>query len=65
VFRSVRGLADWHASFQTAAAEQTTSGTKYYGMSDEDMLQCQLSLDPAVQKKDRVQVLQRKTRPTP
>ncbi len=65
VFRSVRGLADWQASFQAAVAEQTSAGTKYHGLSDADMLQCQLALDPVAQKKDRIQVLQSKTRPSP
>jgi hypothetical protein len=58
VFRCVKGLADWRQSFQRAALEQTAAGTKYYGLGDADMLQCQLALDSSQQKQDRIRVLQ-------
>lgn len=65
IFLSVRGLTDWQRSFQSAAIERTAAGTKYHGLSDADMLQCQLALDPGMQKKDRIQVLQTKLKPAP
>jgi hypothetical protein len=64
VFRSVKGLADWRQSFPRAAHEQTAAGTKYHGLGDADMLQCQLVLDPAQQKQDRIRVLQTALGPT-
>jgi hypothetical protein len=63
--RTVPGLGGWQSSFQTAIAEATSSGIRYYGISDEDMLRCQLALDAALQKTSRMQVLQSKLRGTP
>lgn len=65
VFRSVRGLADWAISRQSAVAEQTGVGTSYYGLSDADMLQCQLSLDAGLQKSDRIATLRAKLKANP
>jgi hypothetical protein len=65
IFRAVPGLGGWQTSFQTAIAEATSSGIRYYGISDEDMLRCQLVLDAALQKTSRMQVLQSKLRGTP
>jgi hypothetical protein len=58
VFRSVKGLPVWQLSYQNAVSEQTAQGTSYHGLSDADMLQCQLALDPAHQKLDRIRTLQ-------
>lgn len=63
IFRSVRGLSDWSASRQTARLEATGSGVVYYGLSDEDMLRCQLALDPPSQKTSRIQSLRAKLNP--
>jgi hypothetical protein len=65
VFRAVPGMSDWQAASQRGIAEQTSTGVAYRGLSDEDMLQCQLALDPAVQKQSRVQYLQSKLRSSP
>jgi hypothetical protein len=58
VFRTVRGLGDWHDARQRALAERTAGGVPYLGLSDGDMLQCQRALDPADQKQDRIKALQ-------
>ena len=60
VFRSVKGLGDWSASFAAAISETTRVGTPYFGLSDKDMLQCQLVLDEPQKKLDRIQVLSEK-----
>lgn len=57
IFRSVVGLDDWQSSGQHAVAEVTALGTNYLGLSDEDMLRCQLALSVAEQKQDRIRVL--------
>ena len=60
IFRQVQGLADWSQARSNARTESTTTGVNYYGISDEDMLQCQLALDPAAQKSSRIQMLSTK-----
>jgi hypothetical protein len=65
IFRHVHGLGDWQSSSQRAVAESTASGTTYRGLSDSDMLQCQLSLDASLQKTSRIQKLQSRLKNTP
>lgn len=65
VFRSVQGLPDWPIAAARAALERTQGGVSYHGLSDEDMLQCQLALDPALRKSTRVQYLENKLKGTP
>jgi hypothetical protein len=65
IFRSMKGQGAWQASFQRAIAESTASGISYYGLSDEDMLQCQLALDVSEQKPSRIQALQNRLRSGP
>ncbi len=57
IFRSVAGLDHWETCSQRATAETTSSGTAYLGLSDEDMLQCQLALPEGEQKYDRIRAL--------
>ncbi len=59
IFRSVPGLGDWLESNEIAISAQTSSGIRYKGISDADMLKCQLALDPGQQKAERIKVLQR------
>ena len=59
IFRHVRGLEEWSASFKNALSGQTAEGTVYHGLSDADMLACQLCLDPESQKVDRIRELQK------
>lgn len=57
IFRFVRGLSDWQVARQAASSERTVLGTPYWGISDHDMLQCQLALDVGLQRLDRIKVL--------
>jgi hypothetical protein len=57
IFRSVNGLNNWAACWERATEESTSAGVPYRGLSDEDMLQCQLALPAAEQKLERVRVL--------
>jgi hypothetical protein len=57
LFRSVQGMPDWSIARQRAIAEKTSTGVDYYGISDEDMLTCQLALDASLQKSTRIQKL--------
>lgn len=59
IFRSVEGLASWRQSQAAAVAARTQQGTPYFGLSDEDMLKCQLALDESARKQDRVRYLQK------
>ncbi len=59
IFRSVTGLPDWAASRGRASRDRTASGTPYWGLSDEDMLRCQLALEPPYQKSQRIATLER------
>ena len=68
IFRSVAGLDPWNSCWHRAVAESTSSGTAYHGLSDEDMLQCQLALSEGEQKYERIRALRdaiaRRPRPT-
>jgi hypothetical protein len=59
IFRAVTGLASWRDSFAASVSGRTAGGTDYRGLSDEDMLKCQLSLDPEDQKIDRIRDLKK------
>ncbi len=59
VFLSVAGLPSWQQSFTTSVSGQTAAGTVYRGLSDADMLACQLSLDPEDRKNDRIRDLKK------
>lgn len=60
IFRTVKGLGDWEASFANAMAGGTAAGTEFYGLGDQDMLRCQLVLNAGEQKLDRIAFLKRK-----
>ena len=57
IFRAVRGLPDRHAAAQRAISSETAAGARYRGLSDEDMLACQLALDEHERKPERVRFL--------
>jgi hypothetical protein len=59
VFRSVTGLADWSASRAGARQEVTATGTSYWGLSDDDMLQCQYALEMPYRRLQRIEALER------
>lgn len=57
IFRAVTGLGDWKSSASRSILEKTNAGTQYRGLSDEDMLACQLALEPGQRKMERVRFL--------
>ncbi len=57
IMRAVEGLDNWQESWQRSADEKTASGTSYRGLSDSDMLKCQLALAESQQKHERVRIL--------
>ena len=65
VFRAVSGLGDWAVCAAHGVAERTAAGTKYRGLSDEDMLRCQEAIVEDEQKPERIrrlrQALKKKT----
>jgi len=63
VFRSVQGLSDWDKAFAVSVSGTTASGTVYAGLSDADMLECQLSLPLESRKDDRIKELQKAMAP--
>ena len=63
IFRSVQGLSDWATVFAVSVSGTTASGTAYTGLSDADMLTCQLSIPLESRKNDRVQELQKAMTP--
>jgi hypothetical protein len=62
IFRTVRGLKSWRASNRSAVAGRTAVGTFFRGLSDADMLKCQLSLPPGFRKNDRIRDLRKTMR---
>jgi hypothetical protein len=59
IFRRVQGLADWSAAFSSAVSGSTAEGTAYLGLSDSDMLTCQLSIPEEYRKIDRIHELRK------
>lgn len=64
IFRSVQGLMSWRESRRQAVSSRTQQGTNYFGLSDDDMLKCQLALDQGIRKQDRVRYLENVLRNT-
>ena len=58
VFRSVAGLSSWTTCRGRAVEGKTTSGTAFLGLSDADMLACQLALPEGQRNEARVRYLQ-------
>jgi hypothetical protein len=63
IMRAVEGMADWQASWQKSVLEQTKVGTPYHGLSDADMLQCQMALAENERKSERVEILRNLLQP--
>ncbi len=57
IMRSVNGLDAWQESWQKSLEEKTAAGTHYRGLSDNDMLKCQLALSKPQQKHERIRFL--------
>ena len=59
VFRSVKGLGTWDESCANSAARSTKGGIPYRGLSDGDMLQCQIALPEGSRHEDRIRILKK------
>jgi hypothetical protein len=62
VFRKVAGLDTWRKSQAEAIPGETAAGVTYQGISDKDMLRCQLALDRGLQKRQRIEALEESLR---
>jgi hypothetical protein len=58
IFRSVAGLACWSSCREDAMPGKTAMGTEYLGLSDADMLACQLALSVGQRNESRILHLQ-------
>jgi hypothetical protein len=58
IFRSVRGLDDWQLCWDRAVDESTQAGISFRGLSDDDMLRCQLALAEGERKQSRIRALE-------
>ena len=58
IMRVVEGLDSWQESWQRGIDEKTKAGTPYRGLSDDDMLKCQLALAEPQRNLERVRILQ-------
>ena len=58
IFRSVAGMDSWATCRRRAEAGRTASGTAFWGLSDADMLGCQLALPEGERNEARVRYLQ-------
>ena len=65
VFRQVKGLDAWEDCRRRAVAEQTATGVEYDGLSDADMLRCQLALPEGQRNQSRIDYLQNVLRKGP
>jgi hypothetical protein len=57
VFRAVRGLDSWAACRTTAVCGRTAGGAAFWGLSDEDMVKCQMALPESERDKERLRIL--------
>ena len=57
IMRAVKGMEDWQKSWRDSLEEATNKGTPFRGLSDADMLQCQLALSESQRNKERVREL--------
>ena len=64
VFLEVKGLRTWKESDAKSVKIKTSVGSVCRGLSDEDMLACQLALDVAERKQSRVEYLEQKLKST-
>ncbi len=59
IMRAVAGMTDWQDAWQRGIDEQTKSETAYRGLSDADMLACQLALAESERRSERTSYLQK------
>lgn len=58
IFRSVKGLDDWHACHKQAVPSTTPNGVSCLGLSDHDMLRCQYALIEGERNVERIRLLE-------
>ena len=58
IFRTVKGLDSWDECARRAVHGNTAGGIPYVGLSNEDMLRCQLALDESERKPDRIRKIE-------
>ncbi len=61
IFRRVKGLESWDASYRRGLTEKTAGGVPYRGLSDKDMLHSQYALNKKDQNSERIRALERAT----
>jgi hypothetical protein len=59
VFRTVAGLASWAECKARAYQGKTKSGVEFFGLSDADMVACQLALPSGTRKYSRIETLRK------
>jgi hypothetical protein len=62
VFRSLQGMDAWAACRARAASERSPSGVAYEGLSDADMIRCQLALPEGERNRSRIEYLENVSR---
>ena len=59
IYRTLAGVASWEQAAAVGVECRTSNGTVCMGLCDNDMLRCQVALDAADRKTDRIAYLQR------
>ncbi len=59
IFRSVKGLSSWSVSRGSAHVGKTAGGVPFVGLSDDDMLACQMALPEAARDRQRIEILRK------
>ncbi len=59
IFRTVKGLGPWGESRAAALPGTTAAGTAYLGLSDQDMLKCQMALPESSRNPQRIRALRK------
>ncbi len=57
IFRSLKGLGSWRESRAAAQPGTTAAGAAYLGLSDEEMLKCQMALPESSRNPERIRTL--------
>jgi hypothetical protein len=63
IFRSVKGLESYEGCWERSILAHTAEGIPYRGLSDSDMLACQLALPENERRLDRVAYFEKLLRP--
>lgn len=58
IFIRVQGMGDWHTAAGRADKIYSSGGSYCDGLSDRDMLECQLALEPQQRRQSRIEFLE-------